>query len=56
MAFAKTERRRGKALCDHQLVQLKVNEMHAMTESLRSFVMRVGWEMDHHVQSANPCS
>jgi hypothetical protein len=28
--------------------------MHALTETLRSFVMRVGWEMDHHVRSANP--
>jgi len=54
MAFAKKERRAGRLLWDHQLVQLKVNEMHALTETLRSFVMRVGWEMDHHVQSANP--
>jgi alkylation response protein AidB-like acyl-CoA dehydrogenase len=54
IAFAKKERRGGRLLWDHQLVQLKVNEMHALTETLRSFVMRVGWEMDHHVQSANP--
>ena len=54
MAHAKKERRAGKPLCDHQLVQLKMNEMHALTEALRSFVMRVAWEMDHHVHSANP--
>jgi alkylation response protein AidB-like acyl-CoA dehydrogenase len=53
MAHAKRERRAGKPLYEHQLVQLRINEMHALTESLRSFVMRVGWEMDHHVHSAN---
>jgi alkylation response protein AidB-like acyl-CoA dehydrogenase len=31
-----------------------VNEMHALTEALRSFVLRTGWEMDHHVKNANP--
>lgn len=54
MRFAKTERRGGKLLYDHQLVQLKINEMHALTESLRSFVMRTAWEMDHHERSPNP--
>ena len=54
MHHAKRERRGGKPLYDHQLVQLKINEMHALTESLRSFVLRTGWEMDHHVKSANP--
>jgi alkylation response protein AidB-like acyl-CoA dehydrogenase len=54
VGFASKEKRAGKALRDHQLVQLKVSEMHALTETLRSFVMRVGWEMDRHVHSANP--
>ena len=54
MGHAKKERRGGKLLYDHQLVQLKVNEMHALTEALRSFVMRVAWEMDNHVRSPNP--
>ena len=54
MRHAKSERRGGRLLYDHQLVQLKVNEMHALTESLRSFVLRTAWEMDHHVKSPNP--
>jgi acyl-CoA dehydrogenase len=54
MRHATLERRGGKRLYDHQLVQLKLNEMHALTESLRSFVLRTAWEMDHHVKSANP--
>jgi acyl-CoA dehydrogenase len=53
MQFSKRERRAGKLLCDHQLVQLKLNEMHCLTEALRSYVMRTAWEMDHHVQGAN---
>jgi alkylation response protein AidB-like acyl-CoA dehydrogenase len=51
---ARSERRGGKLLIDHQLVQLKVNEMHALTEALRSYVLRTAWEMDHHVKSVNP--
>ena len=53
-SFAKRERRGGKPLYDQQLVQLKVNEMHALTEALRSFVLRTAWEMDHHVKNVNP--
>jgi alkylation response protein AidB-like acyl-CoA dehydrogenase len=54
MRHAKSARRGGKLLADHQLVQLKLNEMFALTESLRSFVLRTAWEMDRHVKSANP--
>ena len=46
MSFAQTTRRAGKALIDHQIVALKLNEMHALTEALRSYVMRVAWERD----------
>ena len=53
MAFAKTERRGGKPLYDHQLVQVKINEMQALTEALRAYVMRTAWEMDHKKQGAN---
>ena len=28
--------------------------MLALTEALRSFVLRTAWEMDHHVKSVNP--
>ena len=53
MAFARREKRAGKALYDHQLVQLKLNEMHALTEALRSYVLRTAWEMDQRRQGAN---
>jgi alkylation response protein AidB-like acyl-CoA dehydrogenase len=54
MHYAKSERRGGRRLYDHQLVQLKLNEMLALTESLRAFVLRTAWEMDQRVKSANP--
>jgi acyl-CoA dehydrogenase len=53
MHFAKRERRGSKPLFDHQLVQLKINEMHVLTEALRSYVMRTAWEMDHKAQGVN---
>jgi alkylation response protein AidB-like acyl-CoA dehydrogenase len=54
LAYSKKTRRAGRPLYEHQLVQLKVNEMHALTEALRSLVLRAGWEMDNHVRTANP--
>jgi acyl-CoA dehydrogenase len=55
MQFAKKEKRAGKPLWDHQLVQLKIHEMHMLTETLRSFVMRAAWDMDNKVHgSLNP--
>ncbi len=53
MQFTAAERRAGKRLRDHQIVQLQLNEMHALTETLRSFVMRTAWEMDHRLQGVN---
>jgi alkylation response protein AidB-like acyl-CoA dehydrogenase len=35
------------------MVQLKLNKMNMLTEALRSFVMRIAWEHDHKVLSAN---
>jgi alkylation response protein AidB-like acyl-CoA dehydrogenase len=46
MKFARGHKRAGRKVIDHQLVQLKLNEMHALTEALRSYVMRVAWERD----------
>ena len=46
VSFATTHKRAGSYLMEHQLVQLKINEMHALTEALRSYVMRVAWERD----------
>src|SRR3989304_6047636 len=41
-----TRRQGGKCLSEHQVIQLKLNEMHMLTEALRSFVMRTAWERD----------
>src|SRR5919205_3882787 len=46
MSFARSHKRAGRAVMDHQLVQLKLNEMHGLTEALRCYVMRVAWERD----------
>jgi alkylation response protein AidB-like acyl-CoA dehydrogenase len=51
--FARTHKRGGKYLIEQQLVQLRINEMHALTEALRSFVMRVAWQHDQRTHSAN---
>jgi hypothetical protein len=40
-------------LFEQQHVQLKINKMNMLTEALRSMVMRVAWEHDHKVHSAN---
>src|SRR5262245_10719130 len=53
MRHARTKKERGRVLFEQQLVQLKLNRMHLLTEALRSFVMRVAWEHDHKVHSAN---
>ena len=49
---ARAARRAGRPLAGHQLVQLKLSEMHMYTEALRSFVMRLAAESDaagvHH--------
>jgi len=52
MQFAKKEKRAGKALYDHQLVQLNIHEMHMLTETLRSYVMRTAWDMDTKVHGS----
>jgi alkylation response protein AidB-like acyl-CoA dehydrogenase len=53
MQFARTQRRGGQPLFDQQVVQLKLNEMHMLTEALRSYVMRTAWEMDNRLQGVN---
>jgi len=54
LAHARAAKQGGKSLIDQQLIQLKLNKMHMLTEALRSFVMRVAWEHDQKVRSANP--
>jgi len=49
MQRARTQCMGGKRLNEHQLVQLKLHEMHMRTEALRSYVMRTVWERDQAV-------
>jgi acyl-CoA dehydrogenase len=53
MNFSRTHKRAGKYLMEHQIVQLKLNEMHMLTEALRSYVMRVAWLHDAGQHSPN---
>jgi alkylation response protein AidB-like acyl-CoA dehydrogenase len=53
MKHARTATQGGRPLFDQQIVQLKINKMNMLTEALRSFVMRIAWEHDHKVHSAN---
>jgi acyl-CoA dehydrogenase len=53
LRHARTHRQGGRYLAEQQLVLLKLNRMHMLTEALRSFVMRVAWEHDRKVHSPN---
>jgi acyl-CoA dehydrogenase len=53
ITLARTQQQGGRLLFDQQLVQLKLNRMYCLTEALRSYVMRIAWEHDHKVSSAN---
>ena len=53
MEVALTRTQGGQRLIDQQLVQLRINKMHMLTEALRSYVLRVAWEHDHKIHSAN---
>jgi alkylation response protein AidB-like acyl-CoA dehydrogenase len=46
MGFVKQQPAGGKPLADQQRVQLKLAEMHMLTESLRAYIMRTAWERD----------
>jgi alkylation response protein AidB-like acyl-CoA dehydrogenase len=54
LRVARTKKQGERLLFEQQVVQLKLNRMHLLTEALRSFVMRVAWEHDHKMHSANP--
>jgi len=43
---AKSHQQGSKPLLDQQTIQLKLIEMHMLTEALRAFVMQTAWEMD----------
>jgi alkylation response protein AidB-like acyl-CoA dehydrogenase len=53
MGFARSHKRAGRYLMEHQLVQLRIHEMHMLTEALRSFVLRTAWQHDAGEHSAN---
>ncbi len=53
LRHARARRQGGRYLAEQQLVLLKLNRMHMLTEALRSFVMRVAWEHDRKVHSPN---
>ena len=53
MHFSRSHKRADKYLMEHQLIQLKLNEIHMLTEALRSYVLRVAWLHDRKEHSAN---
>ena len=53
LKHARAAQQGGKLLFEQQLVQLKLNRMHMLTEALRSFVMRIAWEHDQKINSAS---
>jgi len=46
MAHARTRQEGARYFTDNQTIQLKLSEMHMLTEALRSFVMRIAAESD----------
>jgi acyl-CoA dehydrogenase len=53
MRYAKTEKQGGHILFEQQNAQLQIARMYALTEALRSLVMRVAWEHDMRIHSCN---
>ena len=51
MSYAKSRIEGGKPLFEQQVIQLKLAEMHMLTEALRSFVMRLAYEIDRSAHS-----
>lgn len=49
MQCAKYGRRGGESFIGQQVIQLKLSEMHMLTEALRSFLLRIAWERDQAV-------
>lgn len=53
MRYAKTEQQGGQPLVAQQRIQLQLNKMYALTEALRSYVLRVAWEHDNKIHTCN---
>jgi alkylation response protein AidB-like acyl-CoA dehydrogenase len=53
MKHAKAIKQGGRPLIEQQHIALKLNKMNMLTEALRSYVIRIAWEHDQKVHSAN---
>ena len=53
LRHARTATHGGQPLFAQQNIQLTINRMYMLTEALRAFVLRVAWEHDMKVHSAN---
>ena len=53
LRYAKNTKQGGQSLFAQQNVQLQIGKMFMLTEALRSFVLRVAWEHDMKIHSAN---
>jgi alkylation response protein AidB-like acyl-CoA dehydrogenase len=53
LRHARTATQGGQPLFAQQNVQLQINRMYMLTEALRAFVLRVAWEHDMKIHSAN---
>jgi acyl-CoA dehydrogenase len=53
LAHARKTQQGGRPLIEQQLILLKLGRMKMLTEALRSYVMRVAWEHDQKMHSAN---
>ena len=51
--FVRTAEQGGRPLKNQQLIALKIGRMKMLTESLRSYVLRVAWEHDQKMHSPN---
>src|SRR3974390_2601128 len=53
LRYVKNTKQGGQPLFAQQNVQLQIGKMFMLTEALRSFVLRVAWEHDMKIHSAN---
>ena len=54
MNYARTTSRGGRILAGQQTVQLRISEMHVLTEALRSYVLRTAWERELATNGGRP--
>ena len=54
MLYARTRSEEGRPRIGHQTVELRLSEMHVLTEALRSFVLRTAWERELATRREQP--